>query len=322
MTSFKNPPEMRKGLSLEDWLKEVDIWDAVTDLTAEKKGPALFLSLKGSARKSVLANVSLADMKLADGLSKIKAALKKHFTVNKAQDAFSAFEEFINFRRPSTMDTEDFLVEFDLRLAKIKTHQMALPEGVLGYYVLMCANLSKEQTTLCRATCQDLTFDKMKEQIQRVVQTKASDNKTNNASEDVPLFFTSQQQQCNNCFSIQNQQYDEDAEYDEEEYDDGEVQPSTTDERGNVYYARPRGGQNPNDETGKPSQCSYCSSIFHWARDCPDAPTEQFGRAFRGGNGRGRGRSRRSGNGNSGNRGYSGSRTFSRGGNGGKTHNF
>ena len=42
---------------------------------------------------------------------------------------------------------------------------MDLPEGVLAYYLLSCANLSDEQTALCRATCMDLTYDDMKKQI-------------------------------------------------------------------------------------------------------------------------------------------------------------
>ena len=54
------------------------------------------------------------------------------------------------------------MVDFNLRLCKIQSHAMDLPEGVLAYYLLNCANLSDEQTALCRATCVNPTYDDMK----------------------------------------------------------------------------------------------------------------------------------------------------------------
>ena len=49
------------------------------------------------------------------------------------------------------MSIKDFMVEFNLRLCMIRFHAMDLPEGVLAYYLLGCANLSDEQTARCRA---------------------------------------------------------------------------------------------------------------------------------------------------------------------------
>ena len=55
---------------------------------------------------------------------------------------------------------------------------MDLQEGVLAYYLLSCANLSDEQTALCRATCMDLTYDDMKKQIERVSTNNESSTST------------------------------------------------------------------------------------------------------------------------------------------------
>ena len=60
------------------------------------------------------------------------------------------------------------MVEFNLRLCKIKSYNMNLPDNVLAYYLLDCVNLSDEQTSLCRATCAKLTYADMKTQIERV----------------------------------------------------------------------------------------------------------------------------------------------------------
>ena len=45
---------------------------------------------------------------------------------------------------------------------------MELPDGVVAYYLLDCANLTQEQASLCRATCSKLGYTEMKTQIERV----------------------------------------------------------------------------------------------------------------------------------------------------------
>ena len=87
---------------------------------------------------------------------------------NKIANAFNALEKFSHFNRPSNMSIKDYMVDFNLRLCKIRSHAMDIPEDVLDYYLLSCANLFDEQTALCRATCMNLTYDDMKKQIERV----------------------------------------------------------------------------------------------------------------------------------------------------------
>ena len=103
-----------------------------------------------------------------NGVDTITASLDKLYVKNESASAFNAFENFSRFRRPSNMSIKDYMIDFNFRLCKIRSHAMDLPEGVLAYYLLSCANLSDEQTALCRATCMDLTYDDMKKQIERV----------------------------------------------------------------------------------------------------------------------------------------------------------
>ena len=95
-------------------------------------------------------------------------ALDTLFVKDAAESAFTEFENFIKFRRPGDMSIKDYLIEFNLRLNKIKTHKMELPDGVVAYYLLDCANLTQEQASLCRATCSKLGYAEMKTQIERV----------------------------------------------------------------------------------------------------------------------------------------------------------
>jgi hypothetical protein len=279
--SYKNPPEMRDGLLYEDWKKELEIWCSFTDLDKKRQGPAIFLTLKGKARETVLADVDSAKLKDDTGVKEITTALDKLYVKDKSESAFVAFENFIKFKRSTNMSIKDFSIEFNLRLSKIKTHKMDLPDGVLAYYLLSSANLTEEQTSLCRATCAKLTYTDMKTQIERV--SVSSVSPSSNASAAV---ITVEPQ-----YVAQYQQYDEAPYYYDEEpgfeqYEEEELAVQDT------YYNRPgsmpgmtsqpRGGRffnssakkqtNPIDEYGNPAPCRFCKSIYHWVDRCPDAP--------------------------------------------------
>ena len=62
--NVKQPPLMRDDLSYDGWKKELDIWSDFTDLDANRKGGALFLTLKGKAREAVLSGVDRAKIKV------------------------------------------------------------------------------------------------------------------------------------------------------------------------------------------------------------------------------------------------------------------
>ena len=157
--AYKNPPEMRDGLLYDDWKKELKIWCGFTDLDKKRQGPALFLTLKGKARETVLAAVEADKLQADDGVDKVTNALDKLYKRNDSESAFTAFENFIKFRRHSSMPITDYIIEFNIRLSKIKSHKMDLPDGVLANYLLQCANLTEDQTSLCRATCEKLTYE-------------------------------------------------------------------------------------------------------------------------------------------------------------------
>ena len=205
--NFKNPPEMRDDLLYDDWKKELQIWSMFTDLEKKRQGPAIFLTLKGKARETILAEIKPTDMSKDNGVDTITASLDKLYVKNESASAFNAFENFSRFRRPSNMSIKDYMIDFNLRLCKIRSHAMDLPEGVLAYYLLSCANLSDEQTALCRATCMDLTYDDMKKQIERVSTNNESSTSTSTTHIEVkaePQYLS---------------QYDESEYYYEEDHD-------------------------------------------------------------------------------------------------------
>ena len=94
---------------------------------------------------------------------------------DKGQSAFEAYDDFTNYRRPSDCTIQNYIVEFNFKYNKIKTHDMPLPECVLEYYLLKCANLTEEQTNLCKATSTQLDYKTMHIQIEKVSSNINSD---------------------------------------------------------------------------------------------------------------------------------------------------
>ena len=74
-TNHKAPPSLTSTY-YEDWLKEIEIWQAFTDLTDEKQGPAIFLTLEGKARETIL-NFDIKEIKAKNGVKNIVKALNK-----------------------------------------------------------------------------------------------------------------------------------------------------------------------------------------------------------------------------------------------------
>ena len=95
--AYKNPPEMRDGLPYDDWKKELKIWCGFTNLNKKRQVAALFLTLKGEARETVLAEVEADKLQANDGVDKVINALDKLYKRNDSESAFTAFENFIKF---------------------------------------------------------------------------------------------------------------------------------------------------------------------------------------------------------------------------------
>ena len=280
--SYKNPPEMRDDLLYVDWKRELAIWTDFTDLDKNKQGPAVFLTLKGKARETVLADIDITKLKGDDGVKCITDVLDSLYVKNAADSAFSSFDNFITFKRPASMSIKDYLIEFNLRLKKVQSHKMELPEGIQAYYLLYCANLTAEQTSLCRATCSNLTFKDMKEQIERVSPVP---EKRDTSNLKVEFLTSTPGEEVPGGARYDNIPADDHDGADETQlYDDGYQDFSCADTYFNKpgfrpQYRQSRGGnrgagraRNRPDEFGNPTECRYCKSVCHWIEDCPHAP--------------------------------------------------
>ena len=270
------PPDYDEAkFTWKNYRMEVEMWSELTKLVPEKKGPALWISLTGKA-KEIIQDMPMDTVKAADGLDKMIDELDKVFKIDDNQAAYLAYQEFENFRRPSDMSMQDFVVKFESLNSSIKRHQMTLPDGVLAYRFLHSANLQPGEVNLCRATINEFKYDEMKKKVLSLFADKIHGIKSNIKEEQV--FYGSQSNQYSG-FSKGAQ---------------SNLNSGNSNYRGSIYRgysgrggrgrsARGRGNQNtapqnrnssgkmnPADRFGNISTCSCCGSKFHWIRECPD----------------------------------------------------
>ena len=164
-------PVYRKGSLYTDWKKEIEVWRATNDIRKVNKqvqAGVLFESLEVKFRETVLSELTVPEITGANGVDKILSKLDAFFEGNKTKNAFQAHDDLMSYRRSSETSIEDFLIEFQLKVNKVKSAGTTLPDGVLGYYLLNSANLSPERKEMVRATCTDLTFANVRAQLEKV----------------------------------------------------------------------------------------------------------------------------------------------------------
>ena len=277
-------PVFRKGMLYTDWRKEVEIWRATNDLRKVNKqvqAGLLFESLQGKQRETVLSELTVAEITGENGLQNIFTKLDAYFEGNKTKNAFQAHDDLMSFRRNSATSMEDFLIEFQLKVNKVEAAGTALPDGVLGYTLLNCANLSHDKVEICRATCTDLNFNTVKAQLEKIglgskqmsssgdfsVNSEGSSNikvenayfgncnpnNMNNNSSD------SDSNECDDIYfsSAQWRQRNKFHKYQSQQLTSGNSQSSFQ--------------LNPTDKFGHVMGCDKCKCVYHWIIDCPYA---------------------------------------------------
>ena len=137
-----SPPVLDKIDEIEDWLREIEIWQCVTDIEEKKQGPVVYLSLPDKIRKSC--NISVSDLNKDNGLNTLITKIKTLYAKDINALAYMAYDQFENFKRTDEMTIVDYINEFERLNNKIRQFDMVLPTGVLVYKVLNNANIFSE----------------------------------------------------------------------------------------------------------------------------------------------------------------------------------
>ena len=163
---------MDKIDEIEDWLREIEIWQCVTDIEEKKQGPVVYLCLPDKIRKSCN-DISASDLNKDNGLNTLITKIKALYAKDINALAYMAYDQFENFKRPDEMAIVDYINEFERLNDKICQFDIVLPTGVLAYKVLNNANVSSEKKQLIRAIV-SLTYESMKKQLKAIYDRSAN----------------------------------------------------------------------------------------------------------------------------------------------------
>ena len=114
---------------------------------------------------------------MTQGVDNILRTLDEFFLGNKVKNAFEAHDELVKFRRKPNTSFKEFLVEFQLKVNKVKLSGTELSDGVLGYILLSCANISSEKENMIRATCDKLDLKTVRTQLDKIALDRSSETK-------------------------------------------------------------------------------------------------------------------------------------------------
>lgn len=280
MSKGTKVPVMKNNQQYVDWKKELQIWkntNTVLQVDKQIQAGILFESLEGIPRQTVLSELSVSEITDVNGFENIIRTLDEYFVGNETQNAYTVIDELLQFKCEKGSSIENFIIEFQLKVNKVKASGTTLSDGVLGYALLNAANLPDDKHSMIKATCDELTYKVVKCQLEKIGFTKSGCKslKLKN-SHDVETSKV----KVESCY-YSNTPYQH-----HQPYDDGR---SSSDEDPNgekVYYSqrkRPFSGQqgssnkpklNPVDRFGHVRACTFCKCLYHWLVDCPYAPIE------------------------------------------------
>ena len=287
--NYEKPPAMFEPYA--SWKLLVELWSDSTDYTAAQQGPILVLNLKGDARDAAL-SIPKDELKSTNGLKLIMKKLDTLYEKDATQLAYLAFDRFVKYRRPDGVDMDEFLRKFELMKNKCETYKFSIPENILAYFMLSCANLPKDKEDIIRATIKELNVNDMRGQILKVYTELSSNVPASNSNyhnqgikvepecSALPVMYASQDPYEYNAppphpshvfYGGYNHNQHHRGNRGRGRGKRGYNKKSYPSQQG--YYGKKQNAPlklNPPDKSGQPSQCGVCKSIYHWEKDCPD----------------------------------------------------
>ena len=98
-----SPPVLNKMDEIEDWLREIEIWQCVTDIEEKKQGPVAYLPLPDKIRKSS-SYIKVSDLNKDDGLTGLITKIKSLYTKDINALACMTYDQFEDFKRPDELN--------------------------------------------------------------------------------------------------------------------------------------------------------------------------------------------------------------------------
>lgn len=272
-------PMMRSDQQYEDWKKELQVWEAQNSalgVGSNIQAGSLFQSLEGTPRQTVLSELSVGEITCDDGVKNIIQCLDCFYLGNATQHAFNVIDDMMNFKRKSDSKIENFIRDFQLKVNKVKATGAILSEEMLGYALLIAANLPSDKQDMVKATCQEFNFKTVKAQLEKIgLSTKiknGNDKNVNTSNVKVEQCF------CGNIVKNAGRHDFSDSSSDDDLQKESTFYMSRRNNFGSSANSIKNGSDerkfkiNPTDRYGHVRECAYCKCHYHWILECPYAP--------------------------------------------------
>ena len=296
MATYKvPPPQFSEEISYPDWKIDVELWArGILDSQMNKKQKAIYLyqSLNVTVRQTVLSEVTIDEIDHDDGIKNIFTAMDCFYQKDQVKSGCVVLDNLIKYRKPKDLPINKFLIEFNLKMNKVETLGVKIPDAFKAYLLLECANLSQNKKEICRATCAKLTYKDMRAQIEKVgcESDCATDRDLQQTSKQEfsviktePLVDTLYVENCMHCGSENLISSDDDNNGGTHEtlYSKNRFQRNYSNQRGQSSsryhqsnHSRSPPTPNPLNKFGHYTTCDFCKSIYHYLPDCPDCPAD------------------------------------------------
>ncbi len=90
---IKNPPALTSEKEYEQWKRDLEIWQKLTNVAPEKQALAVHLTLTGKARE-VSSEIDVKDLTSVKGIETLLQRLDSVFMLDKNRQAFMAYSDF------------------------------------------------------------------------------------------------------------------------------------------------------------------------------------------------------------------------------------
>ena len=144
----RDPPPSWDGskpeASLRRYLKELDLWEAVTEIPKAKRAVKIYQALTGAAREAI-ESLTVDQLTAEDGAKQVRKLLVEAFSPYQETALPRAMETAI-FGQPRghREPLPDFMVRFAQAQSQLKDQGVDLPPKAQGYLLYKQANLSQE----------------------------------------------------------------------------------------------------------------------------------------------------------------------------------
>ena len=274
----KTPPPFDRKLDVySKWEKKFELWQSITDVAPTKQGGLLILRLDEETQSAILNEVTIEQIKAAEGVDTILTKLKAMFPVDETLSAYEAYEEFEKYRRPPNVSMPDYCREFQQKYAKVKKTDTTLAEHVLAYRLLNSANLNETQEQIVKATIPAMTSEAMITQLKKINNFSSTDGSGGIKIKAEPTDMIEQETMYGGAYNRSRSSGFHQSDRNRSRYGQGNTYNHQSDKRLAKYQterkggkSKPKRGKNPLDSSGNITRCRNCDSINHWEEDCPD----------------------------------------------------